>query len=189
MQGCFLHNQSCKASNHFQRSAKQSAGTQWVDKLPICSKVTGLTNRSFIIAKTISFSHTISARAPTAQSRRLSAPRSVQDEKRPFTAASSLCFLLLRCLKTPGKACFPEDAVSNLSCCWGPRGHKRVPRHMKKKNKDLVFQKLCLLETLYSFFFVLLSSFTKCEVSAASFAQNVHIASFIWKLLSPQKML
>lgn len=89
IQGCFLYNQSCKSLKSLPRQ-QQSAGTQWVDKLPVCSKVTGLTNRFFIIAKTIFFSNTISAKAPsgaaTARSCRLSAPRSVQDEKHPFTA-------------------------------------------------------------------------------------------------------
>lgn len=61
----FSTSSKLEASNHFQRRAKQqSAGTHWVDTLPIYSKVRGLTNRSFIIAKTIFFSHTISARAP-----------------------------------------------------------------------------------------------------------------------------
>lgn len=121
IQGCCRHNQSCKAWNHFQRGAQQqSAGhNEWTNSQS-AGKVAGLTNRSFITAKTISVSHTISARAPggasTARSRRLSAPGSVQDQNRPVTALSLHC-------STPGQVCFQ-----------GGESHDRVPEHMTKQN-------------------------------------------------------
>lgn len=112
---CFLHNKSCEASERCQQSAKQrSSGIRWVDKLPECGKVTGLTNRFSIMAKTIFFSYTISARAPggtpAVQRCRLFAACSVQD---PLTAAS-------RCLKTPGKP-------SRRHRPWRPQGPQEGP--------------------------------------------------------------
>ena len=97
----------------------QLAHNEWTNSQS-AGRVAGLTNRSFITAKTISVSHTISARAPsgasTARSRRLSAPASVQDQNRPVTAVSFHS-------ATPAQVCFQAG-----------EGHQRVPGHMTKQN-------------------------------------------------------
>lgn len=100
-------------------------------------KVAGLTNRSFITAKTISVSHTISARAPggasTARSRRLSAPGSVQDQNRPVTALSLHC-------STPGQVCFREArATTGSPNTWRSKtGFKFVTKFLLSKHYKLI---------------------------------------------------
>lgn len=110
-------------------NSSQLARAQWVDRLPIYCKGTGLTNRSFITAKTIFFSYTISAKAPsggsTAQCCRLSAPRSVQDDEHSCTAVSSLCFCCCAALKHQTDA-LPEPAANKPSCSRGPRDGNRL---------------------------------------------------------------
>lgn len=114
----------------------QLAHNEWTNSQS-AGKVAGLTNRSFITAKTISVSHTISARAPggasTARSRRLSAPGSVQDQNRPVTALSLHC-------STPGQVCFREArATTGSPNTWRNKtGFKFVTKFLLSKQYKLI---------------------------------------------------
>lgn len=114
----------------------QLAHNEWTNSQS-AGKVAGLTNRSFITAKTISVSHTISARAPggasTARSRRLSAPGSVQDQNRPVTALSLHC-------STPGQVCFREARATRGSPnTWRNKtGFKFVTKFLLSKQYKLI---------------------------------------------------
>lgn len=114
----------------------QLAHNEWTNSQS-AGKVAGLTNRSFITAKTISVSHTISARAPggasTARSRRLSAPGSVQDQNRPVTALSLHC-------STPGQVCFREArATTGSPNTWRSKtGFKFVTKFLLSKQYKLI---------------------------------------------------
>lgn len=114
----------------------QLAHNEWTNSQS-AGKVAGLTNRSFITAKTISVSHTISARAPggasTARSRRLSAPGSVQDQNRPVTALSLHC-------STPGQVCFREArATTGSPNTWRSKtGFKFVTKFLLSKHYKLI---------------------------------------------------
>lgn len=145
-------------------------------QIPNLQQSQKVNNRSFIIAKTIFFSHTISDNVPsgasTARSCRLSAPRSIQDERCPLSALSSLC-----CCAVSKHQSVSKEGSKQTKLLLRALGPEEAPRTREKKNN--VFTEIMGL--LYS---ILSASETFCliywQLSVVSFSPYFVLSNHVF---------